>query len=351
VDTSTLQNSAPPSTAPSLSTLKDSPPRTIYLNFDFPVPTRDWKGVFDAWVQGDVQDAIAVFERVLKERHSKEVSQPKSRRRGKKRNNADTGADLERTQTREENQKNDKASTKRKKKSETTEHNLLTMKGAGFVKVKKTKAESEPGQSTKVNSANIEPTLPTSNLQESNAEHSLSPSPARQTRSRRSSLMLGTSAIRDGTPNSPKVPTRRRTRSTSFSTSLVKREDDMNDSPEMEAAHSLLALSNSGSSTGMMTRSRKASISRPSPQPHSLQHSQSPRNCEAAELEYRIEHSSLTPSGVAPLDACLPPTKGKVRRTPISRSLVGQTNGNLASEANDGASALFHRVSLGLRAS
>ncbi|KAJ8468955.1 hypothetical protein ONZ45_g17051 [Pleurotus djamor] len=29
--------------------------RSIYLNLDFPVPTREWDGVFDAWVQGDAQ--------------------------------------------------------------------------------------------------------------------------------------------------------------------------------------------------------------------------------------------------------------------------------------------------------
>ncbi|KDQ13572.1 hypothetical protein BOTBODRAFT_111494, partial [Botryobasidium botryosum FD-172 SS1] len=30
-------------------------PKTIYLNLDFPMPARDWDGVFDSWVQGDVQ--------------------------------------------------------------------------------------------------------------------------------------------------------------------------------------------------------------------------------------------------------------------------------------------------------
>ncbi|KAF8314743.1 DHS-like NAD/FAD-binding domain-containing protein, partial [Clavulina sp. PMI_390] len=38
------------------------PPRTIYLNLDFPVPTRDWKGVFDVWVQGDVQALVELLE-------------------------------------------------------------------------------------------------------------------------------------------------------------------------------------------------------------------------------------------------------------------------------------------------
>jgi hypothetical protein len=28
-------------------------PRAVYINLDFPVPTREWEGIFDAWIQGD----------------------------------------------------------------------------------------------------------------------------------------------------------------------------------------------------------------------------------------------------------------------------------------------------------
>lgn len=35
----------------------NAPIRTILLNYDFPVPGSQWDGVFDAWVQGDVQQA------------------------------------------------------------------------------------------------------------------------------------------------------------------------------------------------------------------------------------------------------------------------------------------------------
>ncbi|KIJ14298.1 hypothetical protein PAXINDRAFT_135316 [Paxillus involutus ATCC 200175] len=45
------------------------PMKSIYLNLDFPVPTREWEGVFDAWVQGDAQG----FARILTEEISKEV--------------------------------------------------------------------------------------------------------------------------------------------------------------------------------------------------------------------------------------------------------------------------------------
>ncbi|CAO1630776.1 unnamed protein product [Sympodiomycopsis kandeliae] len=33
------------------------PIRTILLNYDFPIPSKEWEGIFDVWVQGDVQAA------------------------------------------------------------------------------------------------------------------------------------------------------------------------------------------------------------------------------------------------------------------------------------------------------
>ncbi|KAF8666723.1 Sir2 family [Rhizoctonia solani] len=36
--------------------------KTVYLNFDFPVPAREWDGVFDVWVQGDIQMFARGFE-------------------------------------------------------------------------------------------------------------------------------------------------------------------------------------------------------------------------------------------------------------------------------------------------
>ncbi|KAI5120120.1 hypothetical protein M0805_002204 [Coniferiporia weirii] len=33
----------------------ERPITTVYVNLDFPVPTREWDGVFDVWVQGDAQ--------------------------------------------------------------------------------------------------------------------------------------------------------------------------------------------------------------------------------------------------------------------------------------------------------
>ncbi len=42
-------------------------PATIYLNFDFPLPSREWEGVFDVWLQGDVQSVIPSFVEALYE--------------------------------------------------------------------------------------------------------------------------------------------------------------------------------------------------------------------------------------------------------------------------------------------
>ncbi|KAJ6608709.1 DHS-like NAD/FAD-binding domain-containing protein [Mycena sp. CBHHK59/15] len=48
---------------------EEPPVKTLYLNLDFPVPTREWEGVFDAWLQGDAQ----VFAQILQEQIDKET--------------------------------------------------------------------------------------------------------------------------------------------------------------------------------------------------------------------------------------------------------------------------------------
>ncbi|KAH7884690.1 DHS-like NAD/FAD-binding domain-containing protein [Phlebopus sp. FC_14] len=56
--------------------------RSIYLNFDFPVPTREWEGVFDAWVQGDAQSfAQMLMEEITKEAVAKEAAIERKRKR------------------------------------------------------------------------------------------------------------------------------------------------------------------------------------------------------------------------------------------------------------------------------
>ncbi|KAJ4480018.1 DHS-like NAD/FAD-binding domain-containing protein [Lentinula aciculospora] len=58
------------------------PLRAVYLNLDFPVPTREWEGVFDAWVQGDAQTFAQMLQEELeKEIHAKEVAVEKRKKK------------------------------------------------------------------------------------------------------------------------------------------------------------------------------------------------------------------------------------------------------------------------------
>lgn len=63
-----LQTPAP-SPRRSPATDEEPPMRSFYLNLDFPVPTREWEGVFDVWLQGDAQE----FARLLREGIDKET--------------------------------------------------------------------------------------------------------------------------------------------------------------------------------------------------------------------------------------------------------------------------------------
>ncbi|KAI6094830.1 DHS-like NAD/FAD-binding domain-containing protein [Pisolithus croceorrhizus] len=51
------------------------PIKSIFLNLHFPVPSREWEGVFDAWVQGDVQTfAQMMMDRMVREMPDKEAA-------------------------------------------------------------------------------------------------------------------------------------------------------------------------------------------------------------------------------------------------------------------------------------
>ncbi|KAI0346097.1 DHS-like NAD/FAD-binding domain-containing protein [Trametopsis cervina] len=69
---------AGPSSAP-----EDDPPvKTIYLNLDFPVPMREWQGVFDVWLRGDAQTfAKLVLEEVAEQEQALEARLERKRRR------------------------------------------------------------------------------------------------------------------------------------------------------------------------------------------------------------------------------------------------------------------------------
>lgn len=54
---------------------EDDAIRTIFVNLEFPVPSREWNGLFDYWLQGDVQ----AFADLVKEQFERRDSQAKLR--------------------------------------------------------------------------------------------------------------------------------------------------------------------------------------------------------------------------------------------------------------------------------
>ena len=73
-----------PSPSPRRSPATDDEPpiKTAYLNLDFPVPTREWEGVFDVWLQGDAQSFAELLQQeITKEVKAKEGIREKKRKR------------------------------------------------------------------------------------------------------------------------------------------------------------------------------------------------------------------------------------------------------------------------------
>lgn len=61
---------------------EEAPLKAVYLNFDFPVPTREWEGVFDAWIQGDAQTfADMLGQEIEKEAKAKVAAVEKKKKR------------------------------------------------------------------------------------------------------------------------------------------------------------------------------------------------------------------------------------------------------------------------------
>jgi len=60
----------------------EGPITSVYLNLDFPVPTRDWEGVFDVWLKGDAQNfAMAIKAELEKADAAKEAVLERKRKR------------------------------------------------------------------------------------------------------------------------------------------------------------------------------------------------------------------------------------------------------------------------------
>lgn len=75
-------SSNPPSPRRSPASDEEPSMKAIYLNLDFPVPTREWEGVFDAWIQGDAQEfAETLRGEIEKEAKAKEVTLEKKKKR------------------------------------------------------------------------------------------------------------------------------------------------------------------------------------------------------------------------------------------------------------------------------
>lgn len=80
--------STPPSPKPPVE--DDFQSKAIYLNLDFPVPTREWEGVFDVWLQGDAQQFAEVLRTELdKATRAKELAEERRRKREEEAENLD----------------------------------------------------------------------------------------------------------------------------------------------------------------------------------------------------------------------------------------------------------------------
>ncbi|KAF9790971.1 DHS-like NAD/FAD-binding domain-containing protein [Thelephora terrestris] len=73
----------PQTTSPRRTPVSNEGPITsMYLNLDFPVPTRDWEGVFDVWLKGDAQEfAKAIRAEFEKADAVKEAALERKRKR------------------------------------------------------------------------------------------------------------------------------------------------------------------------------------------------------------------------------------------------------------------------------
>jgi NAD-dependent histone deacetylase SIR2 len=70
------------SPAPRREADEDMVPRAIYLNLEFPVPAREFEGVFDAWLQGDAQQFAEMLDAELeKEAQAKLAAEERKRKR------------------------------------------------------------------------------------------------------------------------------------------------------------------------------------------------------------------------------------------------------------------------------
>nr|VWO99962.1 Uncharacterized protein [Ganoderma boninense] len=76
---------------PSSSVPGELPVRAIYLNLDFPGPSREWEGVFDVWIQGDAQQFARLAQEELEnQKKTQETMLVKGRKRRRRRQGSAT---------------------------------------------------------------------------------------------------------------------------------------------------------------------------------------------------------------------------------------------------------------------
>ncbi|EJF64612.1 DHS-like NAD/FAD-binding domain-containing protein [Dichomitus squalens LYAD-421 SS1] len=119
-----------PTPSPRRSPAEDEEPpvRTIYLNLDFPVPTREWEGVFDVWIRGDAQTfARMVHEELEKEEQAKEAAKERKRKREEAAaESARLAEEQEEGETEQKKEKGKKALSSRGRKEEEVQSSLPT---------------------------------------------------------------------------------------------------------------------------------------------------------------------------------------------------------------------------------
>ncbi|KAG1866858.1 DHS-like NAD/FAD-binding domain-containing protein [Suillus subluteus] len=112
-----LATPAPSPGKGSATSTDDSPIKSIYLNFDFPGPTREWEGVFDVWLQGDAQSfAELLREEIAKEAAEKEAALERKRKREEEVNHLEGSEEAglpKKKKAKTENQNPEKPTSKR----------------------------------------------------------------------------------------------------------------------------------------------------------------------------------------------------------------------------------------------
>ena len=124
---------ATPAPSPCRSPMADEEPvpKAVYLNLDFPVPTREWEGVFDAWIQGDAQlFSEMLHAEIEKEAKAKEIVVERKKKRELEAAAALTHDELPDLARMQEEKTKNKPSIAKRKSDESLESPVKRRKGS-----------------------------------------------------------------------------------------------------------------------------------------------------------------------------------------------------------------------------